>query len=139
MGVGLTSRVCPPMRNMAGLPSLHKLLARSGLVVNDKSYDIETRGVVDDNSERSTWPIRVSCRNMRLPLKGNFKILLLAIDRNLQSPHQALSPPLEINQPECKIRNTISPVPIIPVLARKACHPFLVVASPHVAPINPTN
>jgi hypothetical protein len=36
---------------------------RNDLIYRVKTYEIDTRGVVEDISDRSTWPMSVSCRS----------------------------------------------------------------------------
>lgn len=60
IGMGSTSRLRPPIRNIAAFPSLYVVFRKVIYRICIMTYEIDTRGVVDDISERSTWPMSVS-------------------------------------------------------------------------------
>jgi hypothetical protein len=60
IGTGLTSRVRPPMRKIAELPSLLEVSVNNKFYDSRTTYEMDTKGDVAQNSERSTWPIKVS-------------------------------------------------------------------------------
>lgn len=66
IGVGVVSRVWPPIRKIAAHPSLTYSISRTKMIWTWKdTHDMETSGEVAQISERSTWPMRVSCRVTR--------------------------------------------------------------------------